>query len=296
MIGNQTLTSSTRSSGTGGRRPGPVGVACAISVVMEDPVAAGHSSSGGSGSPAADGASEMRPFLGQDRPDDRPRASSRRSRGDPLRPRRRRRPAAGPPRTRRAAGGPRRPPRRSAGCGRRSGGSRPVPVMTTGVPATIGRSAGFSVQQVVEPPAAARRERAAGRRPALVRRPSLDRDERLAARPRRGAGSSAAARPCTGATGSANRSSVVAVSTMKPGVHDVDPLGHPGDDPEVVGDQDERRAATPRSGPRRSSRTWAWIVTSRAVVGSSAIISCGSSASAIAIITRWRMPPENWCG
>ena len=47
---------------------------------------------------------------------------------------------------------------------------------------------------------------------------------------------------------------------------------------------------------RRSiSRTWAWIVTSRAVVGSSAIISFGSSARAIAIITRWRIPPEN-CG
>ena len=45
-----------------------------------------------------------------------------------------------------------------------------------------------------------------------------------------------------------------------------------------------------------SSRIWAWIVTSSAVVGSSAISSCGSQASAIAIITRWRMPPESWCG
>ena len=45
-----------------------------------------------------------------------------------------------------------------------------------------------------------------------------------------------------------------------------------------------------------SSSTWAWIVTSRAVVGSSAIISLGSRARAIAIMTRWRMPPENWCG
>ena len=40
----------------------------------------------------------------------------------------------------------------------------------------------------------------------------------------------------------------------------------------------------------------AWTVTSRAVVGSSAISTAGSSASAIAIMTRWRMPPENWCG
>ena len=40
----------------------------------------------------------------------------------------------------------------------------------------------------------------------------------------------------------------------------------------------------------------AWIVTSSAVVGSSAISTFGSHASAIAIITRCRMPPESWCG
>ena len=45
-----------------------------------------------------------------------------------------------------------------------------------------------------------------------------------------------------------------------------------------------------------SSRICAWIVTSSAVVGSSAISSFGLHDSAIAIITRWRMPPENWCG
>jgi hypothetical protein len=54
--------------------------------------------------------------------------------------------------------------------------------------------------------------------------------------------------------------------------------------------------------PRRSFKLGeqvedlAWIVTSSAVVGSSAISSFGLQASAIAIITRWRMPPENWCG
>jgi hypothetical protein len=31
-------------------------------------------------------------------------------------------------------------------------------------------------------------------------------------------------------------------------------------------------------------------------VGSSAIRSLGVQASAIAIMTRWRCPPENWCG
>ncbi len=44
------------------------------------------------------------------------------------------------------------------------------------------------------------------------------------------------------------------------------------------------------------SRIWAWIVTSSAVVGSSAISSAGRQESAIAIIARWRMPPESWWG
>ena len=43
-------------------------------------------------------------------------------------------------------------------------------------------------------------------------------------------------------------------------------------------------------------RICAWIVTSSAVVGSSAISRSGLQDSAIAIITRCRMPPENWCG
>ena len=46
----------------------------------------------------------------------------------------------------------------------------------------------------------------------------------------------------------------------------------------------------------RSSRICAWMVTSSAVVGSSAIRSFGRQASAIAIITRWRSPPESSCG
>ena len=46
----------------------------------------------------------------------------------------------------------------------------------------------------------------------------------------------------------------------------------------------------------RSSRICAWMVTSSAVVGSSAIKSLGWQASAIAIMTRWRRPPESSCG
>ena len=41
------------------------------------------------------------------------------------------------------------------------------------------------------------------------------------------------------------------------------------------------------------SKICAWMVTSSAVVGSSAIRISGSQASAMAIMTRWRMPPEN---
>ena len=37
----------------------------------------------------------------------------------------------------------------------------------------------------------------------------------------------------------------------------------------------------------------ACVVTSRPVVGSSAISSAGAQASAIAIITRWHMPPDS---
>ena len=53
-----------------------------------------------------------------------------------------------------------------------------------------------------------------------------------------------------------------------------------------------------RSSERRWRRsiTLACVVTSSAVVGSSAMSSSGSEASAIAIITRCRMPPENSCG
>ena len=45
-----------------------------------------------------------------------------------------------------------------------------------------------------------------------------------------------------------------------------------------------------------SSMICACTVTSSAVVGSSAISTSGLWTSAIAIIARWRMPPENWCG
>src|SRR5699024_8257557 len=44
------------------------------------------------------------------------------------------------------------------------------------------------------------------------------------------------------------------------------------------------------------SRICAWMVTSSAVVGSSAISSSGLQLIAMAIMTRWLIPPESWCG
>ena len=40
-----------------------------------------------------------------------------------------------------------------------------------------------------------------------------------------------------------------------------------------------------------SFRIWAWMVTSRAVVGSSQMRMRGRQAMAMAMTTRWRMPP-----
>ena len=45
-----------------------------------------------------------------------------------------------------------------------------------------------------------------------------------------------------------------------------------------------------------SSMICAWMVTSSAVVGSSAMRMSGLQARAMAIMTRWRMPPENSWG
>ena len=80
------------------------------------------------------------------------------------------------------------------------------------------------------------------------------------------------------------------------GVHDGDPVGDVGHDAEVVGDQDHGRARSRRAARGCRSRICAWIVTSSAVVGSSAIRSDGLHDSAMAIMTRWRMPPENSSG
>ena len=55
-------------------------------------------------------------------------------------------------------------------------------------------------------------------------------------------------------------------------------------------------ASVSRLTTRSKSRISAWIVTSSAVVGSSAMMTLGWFAIAMAIMTRCRIPPENSCG
>ena len=51
-----------------------------------------------------------------------------------------------------------------------------------------------------------------------------------------------------------------------------------------------------RTSPSSSATISAWTIVSSALVGSSAISSFGPAAIAAAMATRWRWPPESWCG
>src|SRR5215207_4981780 len=95
--------------------------------------------------------------------------------------------------------------------------------------------------------------------------------------------------------GCSNSSSVGASSTTCPAYITATRSARPATIPRswVISRTDIPRR---RRSSSRTSRIWAWTVTSSAVVGSSATRISGSAASAIAIITRWRMPPLNWCG
>jgi len=74
------------------------------------------------------------------------------------------------------------------------------------------------------------------------------------------------------------------------------PAAVAGGEAEIVGDQDRRHAALRAATPARRSITTFCVVTSRPVVGSSAIKSAGLQEIAIAIIARWHMPPDSSCG
>ena len=86
-------------------------------------------------------------------------------------------------------------------------------------------------------------------------------------------------------------SSVAALLDHLAAEHDDGAVGDLGDHAHVVGDEQDAHALLVLQ-LLDELRICAWIVTSSAVVGSSAISSCGRQASAMAIITRWRMPPE----
>ena len=95
--------------------------------------------------------------------------------------------------------------------------------------------------------------------------------------------------------GRAKSSAVVASSTSRPAYITATRSARPATMPRSCV---MRSTAMPRAArrPSSSSRIWACTVTSSAVVGSSAMSISGSEASAMAIITRWRMPPLIWCG
>jgi len=79
------------------------------------------------------------------------------------------------------------------------------------------------------------------------------------------------------------------------GIHDGDAFSHLCHHTQIVCDQNDGRPISRRRS-RIRSRICAWMVTSKAVVGSSAISSSGTQASAIAIMTRCAIPPDNSWG
>jgi hypothetical protein len=78
-------------------------------------------------------------------------------------------------------------------------------------------------------------------------------------------------------------------------LHHPDAVGEAAHQVQVMGDEQQRHAHLGLQLVEQA-RICAWMVTSSAVVGSSQISSCGRQASAMAIIARWRWPPESWCG
>jgi hypothetical protein len=77
-----------------------------------------------------------------------------------------------------------------------------------------------------------------------------------------------------------------------PAIHHHHALCRLGDDAHGVRDEHHGHAET-RFQSRELQNLRLDRVTSSAVVGSSAISNFGLQATAIAIMTRWRMPPEN---
>ena len=101
---------------------------------------------------------------------------------------------------------------------------------------------------------------------------------------------------CRACASALNSVRVGARSTTRPAYITATSSGAAGDDAQVVRDQDHRHVPPAAARGASRSRICACTVTSSAVVGSSAISSLGSQDKAMAMATRWRMPPESWCG
>ena len=112
------------------------------------------------------------------------------------------------------------------------------------------------------------RSAGSGTMPAMVGEPLVRVD--VEARDRAAAG-----RACRGAAGRRRASSTGRALDDPAGIHHHDAVGDLGDDAEIVGDEQDRHAELAAAGRCSRSRICAWMVTSSAVVGSSAISSCG---------------------
>ena len=186
-----------------------------------------------------------------------------------------------PPR-RSSSGGAARDARRAGGDRRR--GDRRRPGRSAAAARSSARSGTGSVRRRRIPATSRRARRAPLRWPSAAR-----------AAGDRCAGSNRAAPTCTGAADRARIWRVVPCSTTRPAYITITRSATSATTPRswvisTTADDDSRRSV------RIRSRICAWMVTSSAVVGSSAISTRGLHERAIAIITRCRMPPENWCG
>ena len=150
----------------------------------------------------------------------------------------------------------------------------------------VGRDRGRALLDRVD---AARREEAAPRAVAGPRRKAGD--ARSACAPLR-SGWRRAAGACRGGSHASKSSSCRADLDQTPGVHHGDAVGEVGHDGEVVRDVDGCHLVG-RVSSRTVSSTWAWVVTSRPVVGSSSTITLGRQAKAMARATRCCWPPES---
>ena len=109
-----------------------------------------------------------------------------------------------------------------------------------------------------------------------------------------GSPAAAACTACCGCGEHARRSRPI--STSAPALHHADPVGEAAHQVQVVRDEQQRHAhlGLQLVEQREDLRLDGHVERGRRLVGRSA--ACGLQASAIAIIARWRWPPESWCG